>query len=649
MRLSIGIFMGLCATGAAAGAQAANCDGFAPGDVLHVKEMPGLNEFASITDAIRHTSPYTQEGVPLACIELFPNGSSDRTITESIALGSPNGLTDVLDDKLIYDVRIEVFHDAQNTGNVIWRSEPSSRTLTLQSGPPILGTMSERRAYLYIQGVIFQGGGTGNPGGGVVLVDKSHVEVHECTFLQNVSDCGGAIAAFGTIKLFDSSIPALVEAYDSLFDTNVACQGGAVHVRTGAQAVVRNCRFVNNRAEAGAGIFVGAGENPGALPPSEADVSGSEFVGSTSTLVGAPFSTIGPTYCQDAMNQPAPGSGICSFADFDIGDDSDVSRFDLRKGGGAVDTHGRFTGDRLNIHDNLMAGPGGGVYVEGKAALHSFRLTNSFVTRNRGSAGDGMRIEFQPLPTAAPTNTFLPTATSTETTTATATPTGDTPTATETPTGASPTPTETPTATATLAPSPTPTLTPTAPLVALLPVVLWNDTVAANGEGTDTGAGQGVALVPSGLPDAANLIVWSNGDDLVGIQGGLENSIVQDADDAGITGVSHADPLFVAETDFHLSVLSPARDAGDARVLSGPSPIGNRDIDDEERVIESSIDIGADELGTPRATATATASPSPTGPTLDAPPPRGLTSKLVVILGAMLLALLRVRKRRPRA
>jgi hypothetical protein len=646
-------------------AHSKNCEGFGV-NTKPVKSNPGPFEFATITAAIKDSSPFTTEGNPTACVLLYPNGAQDRTINESIELGGTNGITDTANGLVIYDVRIETFQDEQNTGKVIWvpTGVTAGRTVLLHSGFPPGGGI-ERRAYLYVDGVIFQGGGTGNPGGGAVLADKSHIECHHCTFRRNASYCGGAMAGLGVIPGFLDvpAVPALIEAHDSVFDTNLACQGGAIDVRNGAEALIHNCLFMNNRAEAGAGLFIGAGQEFPAPPSptpftprpvdpsSRAVVTGSQFTGGTSTLVGDPFSTIPTTYCQTALDQPNPGSGICSLVDIAAGDRPEFARFELAKSGGAIQVHGRFEGDRLDIHDNAMAGPGGGIYVKGEAARNTFRLTNSFVTNNDSNGGDGIQFDFQPLPTPGPSNTPFPTApptrTRTPTRTATETPTfvGDTPTPTDTPTGTSPTPTSTRTASPTATDTPTATLTPTGPSPTatpeILPLVLWNDTVAGNGNTS----GQGITLSPAGFPDAANLIVWNNGDDLVGISGVLSNSIVQDTDDP-VTGVTHDPPLFVSSSDYHIRVdTSPAKDAGDPRVLSAPTPLGSQDIDGEARVIGAQIDIGADEIGTPRVTATPTASPSPSPLSLAAQPNGGALPVGLVLLGLLLVLAARLRSR----
>jgi hypothetical protein len=659
MRRNAAILVTALALGPLSQARAANCivPGIDPGNIKRVRQNPGPNEFATITDAIRDTTPYTNPGEPLGCVLIYPNGAQDFVIQESIKLGGTDGLTDNTDGEIIFDVRIEAAQDAQNTGQVIW-TPSASRQAYLESGPPVIGTIAERQAILHVEGIVFEGGTTGGtPGGGAVVADKSKFTCRGCTFRRNASFCGGAVAAFGQIKFFlADNVPALLVLEDSVFDTNVACQGGAVDVRTGARAEVRNCRFLNNRAEAGAGLFVGAGEEPPEPPvPSEALVLASEFTGGTSTLVGDPFPALDPNYCPDALNSPNPGAGICSFADFAIGDTSELARYELGNKGGAVAVHGRFEGDRLHIHDNTMAGPGGGIYVKGQAARHSFRLTNSFVTDNQAGGGDGIQFDFQPLPTPVPTNTLPPTRTPTVTRTPTLTPTvtetpaGDTPTPTETPTASPPTETPTRTPTGTQTPTSTPTATPTGPTSTpspqILPLVLWNNTVGGNGLGSGgAGDGQGIVLAPAGFPDAANLIVWNNGDDLVGVSGNLSNSIVQDMDDP-VTGVTHNSPQFVSATDYHLLDTSPARDAADPRVLSAATPLGDLDVDGEARVIGAQLDIGADEIGTPRATETPTASPTSTGPTLAAQP-RGRALPALLILAGVLFGLaLRLRSR----
>jgi hypothetical protein len=89
-----------------------------------------------------------------------------------------------------------------------------------------------------------------------------------------------------------------------------------------------------------------------------------------------------------------------------------------------------------------------------------------------------------------------------------------------------------------------------------------------------------------------NCILWNNNDDLYDCT--ATYSCIEDGDGCGQNGNICTDPLFVNAdaNDFHLTIVSPCIDVGDDSVVSG----GDKDIDGDDRIMQASVDMGADEV-----------------------------------------------------
>ncbi len=100
-----------------------------------------------------------------------------------------------------------------------------------------------------------------------------------------------------------------------------------------------------------------------------------------------------------------------------------------------------------------------------------------------------------------------------------------------------------------------------------------------------------------GAPVITNCILWGNGDDLYNCS--ATYSYIEDCHDIGTPNMHNCcggDLLFVDAdaNDFHLSLTSPCINAGAPG--SGSYWAGAKDIDNENRIWNSRIDIGADEV-----------------------------------------------------
>jgi hypothetical protein len=126
------------------------------------------------------------------------------------------------------------------------------------------------------------------------------------------------------------------------------------------------------------------------------------------------------------------------------------------------------------------------------------------------------------------------------------------------------------------------------------------------GNGTFVGGGGGGMYVEGGSPTIANCILWGDSDELV-VQGGGSVQVTYSDVQGGWTGTGNidADPLFrnLATGDLHLQAGSPAINAGSNALLppdtadldhdgdtSEPLP---RDLDDNPRIWDNTVDMGA--------------------------------------------------------
>ena len=115
---------------------------------------------------------------------------------------------------------------------------------------------------------------------------------------------------------------------------------------------------------------------------------------------------------------------------------------------------------------------------------------------------------------------------------------------------------------------------------------LLNNTIAENSE-------EGVIQdYLSSNPILVNCILWGNGGegDLI-INSSATYSDIGTGNTAGEGNISE-DPLFVGDGDYHLQVTSPCINRGSNEALYLP----DTDIDDDPRILDETVDMGADEV-----------------------------------------------------
>ena len=111
-----------------------------------------------------------------------------------------------------------------------------------------------------------------------------------------------------------------------------------------------------------------------------------------------------------------------------------------------------------------------------------------------------------------------------------------------------------------------------------------NNTIAYNND-------SGVYVSSGTAPFINNCIIWNNTDDLINCT--ATYSCISNGDSG--TGNFSSNPLFenIAGDDYHISSSSPCRLAGDPS--SGSYYAGWKDFDNENRYLNGSIDLGADQ------------------------------------------------------
>jgi parallel beta-helix repeat protein len=136
-------------------------------------------------------------------------------------------------------------------------------------------------------------------------------------------------------------------------------------------------------------------------------------------------------------------------------------------------------------------------------------------------------------------------------------------------------------------------------IVSLTPIIT-NNTISFNGMG-------GIQYENTASPIITNNIITSNGrwqginassttgiikyNNVWGNSAGNYNSLIGDL--TGINGNISQNPLFAGTGNYHILPQSPCVNAGDSNAVNGEF-----DIDNEERIFNSRIDIGADECVT---------------------------------------------------
>ena len=112
-----------------------------------------------------------------------------------------------------------------------------------------------------------------------------------------------------------------------------------------------------------------------------------------------------------------------------------------------------------------------------------------------------------------------------------------------------------------------------------------NNTIAYNND-------SGVYVSSGTAPFINNCIIWNNTDDLINCT--ATYSCISNEEDSG-QGVIHSVPGFenIMADDYHISSSSPCRLAGDPS--SGSYYAGWKDFDNENRYLNGSIDLGADQ------------------------------------------------------
>ncbi len=116
--------------------------------------------------------------------------------------------------------------------------------------------------------------------------------------------------------------------------------------------------------------------------------------------------------------------------------------------------------------------------------------------------------------------------------------------------------------------------------------IVINNTVVSNQSGGIERVGE------YGVLSVSNCIVWGNGDDLNGCT--ATYSCIQDVNDANGTGNISSDPCFANVNNYnyhYLKLSSPCINAGDPNGIYA----GQKDIDNQDRVYNSRVDMGADE------------------------------------------------------
>ncbi len=585
-------------------AESKNCETFAcnQGFCPNVTANPGQFEFGTIQEAILEMNPFAPD-LPTHCILLVPDGANDLVIQESLDLPIQTPPEHPQPGEWFYKVRIEALQDATHTGKVIWMpAAGQGRTITMTSCENDITQCSGQAiaSELYVEGVTFTGGRVPTVEGSVARVFRSKLTVVDSVFEDNVAGCGGAIAVFGKHDFFVGTIVTLegiVDVTGSTFNSNYACQGGALYVAGGASANIANSVFNNNQAEAGGSIFVGAGISTNQWT-SGVTVVDSTFTGGDTNIDDAPIPNAS-THCQDAVDLDPNLPGLCNnFSGYAV---NDLAAAELGGNGAAIQVHGTFSGNRLKLHGNTATGTGGAVYQMDYRGLTAFQLTNSFVVDNNAAgtpSGDGIYIDV-PL-SRNPDDTP---------------PTGST--------GAR----------------------------AIADALLWNVTIAGNG-------GEGLWIGSGILRDLKNLLLWKNGVDLVGpLASECDGCIIENVSPTNDplfvgNGDYHlSTPQSPAKEAGTSAVLTPIPAIGTLDFTL--------DVDGDPRVTDALIDIGADEYTLPTATPTptitptptvtstvvpsATATPTPTSGAVPAQPEGDSAAGIMLLLGLMLVFVLTFR------
>ena len=230
-----------------------------------------------------------------------------------------------------------------------------------QYGYRIIACRSGETSATVLQNLYFSYGLGEGLGGGGLLIEGSSPTIENCTFLSNQIEFG----MFGGGVLVNGGSPKFIKTYFSFngpFLSDQVISGGGLAVINGGHVTMESPYFLQNRAQAGGGLYVGSGSS------ASLSVTLNEFV----NFVG------NKAYALDSVNlpgeQPGLGGGIANFGDITIQGASS-------SGKGVFE----FVS---NVADGIsgMPGLGGGIYHDGTSLVMSL---TSF-TLNHADKGGGV-------------------------------------------------------------------------------------------------------------------------------------------------------------------------------------------------------------------------------------------------------------------